>query len=196
MRFLCCAAAALALCAGQPANAFYAWEAEEAPAPPGWKAFCLQLPQECVVGAGPVHYILTPGSWQELVKINKRVNNLIVAQTDHDHYGVLEHWAYPDDGVGDCEDYVLLKRRLLMERGWPSSALLITIVLSSLSETHAVLIARTDQADFVLDNLTDAVLVWSKTSLLRYYKRQSQEDPNVWVRIKQDPSAVGALRRP
>ena len=27
--------------------------------------------------------------------------------------GVVERWSYPDDGYGDCEDYVLLKRRAL-----------------------------------------------------------------------------------
>ena len=47
--------------------------------------------------------------------------------TDLDLYGRIEHWTYPA-AMGDCEDYVLLKRRLLRERGWPSSALLITVV--------------------------------------------------------------------
>jgi hypothetical protein len=38
--------------------------------------------------------------------------------TDLDHWGVVERWNYPDDGYGDCEDYVLLKRRLLIQLGW------------------------------------------------------------------------------
>ena len=36
-----------------------------------------------------------------------------------EHWGVVERWSYPDDGYGDCEDYVLLKRRMLMQAGWP-----------------------------------------------------------------------------
>jgi len=35
-----------------------------------------------------------------------------------EHWGVVERWSYPDDGYGDCEDYVLLKRRMLMQAGW------------------------------------------------------------------------------
>ncbi len=31
-----------------------------------------------------------------------------------DHWGVIEKWSYPEDGYGDCEDYALLKRRMLM----------------------------------------------------------------------------------
>ena len=34
--------------------------------------------------------------------------------TDMDHWGAVEKWSYPDDGYGDCEDYVLLKRRMLI----------------------------------------------------------------------------------
>jgi hypothetical protein len=33
-------------------------------------------------------------------------------------WGVVERWSYPDDGYGDCEDYALLKRRMLIEAGW------------------------------------------------------------------------------
>ena len=39
--------------------------------------------------------------------------------TDMDHWGVVERWNYPDDGYGDCEDYALEKRKLLMQAGWP-----------------------------------------------------------------------------
>jgi hypothetical protein len=28
--------------------------------------------------------------------------------TDLEHWGTIEKWSYPDDGYGDCEDYVLL----------------------------------------------------------------------------------------
>jgi len=41
---------------------------------------------------------------------------------------VVERWSYPDDGYGDCEDYALLKRRMLIEAGWPREALLLTLV--------------------------------------------------------------------
>ena len=44
-------------------------------------------------------------------------------------YGRVEFWTYPKSGKGDCDDYVLLKRKLLMKRGWPGSALRLTAVM-------------------------------------------------------------------
>ncbi len=69
-----------------------------------------------------------------------------------EHWGVVERWSYPDDGKGDCEDYVLLKRRMLMQAGWPREALLITVVRDKKGEGHAVLTVKTDKGDFILDN--------------------------------------------
>jgi len=46
--------------------------------------------------------------------------------TDLENWGVVERWSHPDDGYGDCEDYALLKRRMLIEAGWPREALLLT----------------------------------------------------------------------
>jgi predicted transglutaminase-like cysteine proteinase len=102
--------------------------------------------------------------------------------TDLDHYGVVEKWAYPDDGYGDCEDYVLLKRRLLVDAGWPRQALLITVVRDLKGDGHAVLTVKTDRGEFILDNQQADILLWSDTSY-RYVKRQSQSDPNVWVSL-------------
>ena len=77
-------------------------------------------PGECQSGATTRRDVtLNARSWRELVQINATVNEQIKPMTDQDHYGALEKWAYPDDGYGDCEDYVLLKRRLLMAAGWP-----------------------------------------------------------------------------
>ena len=72
--------------------------------------------------------------------------------TDLDHWGVVEQWNYPDDGYGDCEDYVLLKRRMLMQAGWPREALLITVVRDKKGDGHAVLTVKTDKGEFILDN--------------------------------------------
>jgi predicted transglutaminase-like cysteine proteinase len=108
--------------------------------------------------------------------------------TDLDHWGVVEKWSYPDDGYGDCEDYVLLKRRLLMEAGWPREALLITVVRDRKGEGHAVLTVKTDKGEFILDNQNEEIVLWSETGY-RFVKRQSQSDPNVWVALG-DPRAA------
>ena len=96
--------------------------------------------------------------------------------------GVVEKWTYPDDGYGDCEDYVLLKRRMLMEAGWPREALLITVVREKNGDGHAVLTVKTDRGELILDNQNADIVLWSASGY-RFVKRQSQSDPNVWVSL-------------
>jgi predicted transglutaminase-like cysteine proteinase len=164
---------------------------EETRAPIGWVEFCTHRSWECDVAPTPARDVtLTPKAWKELVRINRLVNSRIRPMTDLEHYGVVEKWAYPDDGYGDCEDYVLLKRRMLMEAGWPREALLITVVRDKKGDGHAVLTVKTDQGEFVLDNQNEEIAPWSETGY-RFVKRQSQSDPNVWVSLG-DPRAATA----
>jgi predicted transglutaminase-like cysteine proteinase len=117
-----------------------------------------------------------------IVALNDQVNHAIEPVTDLDNYGKAEWWAYPTNGKGDCEDYVLLKRKLLIDAGWPRSALLITVVRDKKGDGHAVLMVKTDRGEFVLDNQEQRVLPWRETGY-RYVKRQSQMSPNVWVSL-------------
>ena len=97
-------------------------------APIGWREFCTQYAPECETTPLPARdVVLTTQAWNELLRINQWVNETIKPMTDLEHWGVAERWNYPDDGYGDCEDYVLLKRRMLMQAGWPRQALLITL---------------------------------------------------------------------
>ena len=96
---------------------------------------------------------------------------------------MLDWWTYPDDGKGDCEDLQLLKRRILISSGYPRQALMMTVVRDEQGEGHAVLMVRTDHGDFILDNKTDEVKNWQATAY-DFYKRQSQENPNEWVLIR------------
>ncbi len=74
-----------------------------------------RTPRECADRPStPRDVVLSPQAWRDLVRINDWVNNAIKPMTDLDHWGVVEKWSYPDDGYGDCEDYVLLKRRMLI----------------------------------------------------------------------------------
>ena len=149
--------------------------------PIGWTQFCETYSGICnTKPLPPVDVVLDPKAWHDLKKVNDWVNHTIKPETDVDHYGMIQWWRYPDDGAGSCHSYALLKRRLLMQAGWPRQALLMTIVHELDGEGHAVLTVKTDRGEFILDNLTDDILLWSKTPY-RYYKRQSQDDPNVWV---------------
>ncbi len=151
--------------------------------PIGWVEFCAEHAADCKVEAGePRIAVLSAKSWRELVRVNRSVNTAIKPMTDLEHYGVVEKWAYPDDGYGDCEDYVLLKRRMLMEAGWPREALLITVVRERNGDGHAVLTVKTDRGEFILDNQNDEIVLWSESDY-RFVKRQSQSDPNLWVSL-------------
>jgi predicted transglutaminase-like cysteine proteinase len=168
-------------CAGEPGRFMAVGGPARAPA--GWAAFCAEYAPECetpVLDARDA--VLTSKAWNELVRINDWVNEAIEPTTDLEHWGVPERWNYPDDRYGDCEDYVLLKRRMLMEAGWPRQALLITVVRDKRGDGHAVLTVRTDRGDFILDNQNEEILLWSATGY-RFVKRQSQSDPNTWVAL-------------
>ncbi|MEE8631239.1 MULTISPECIES: transglutaminase-like cysteine peptidase, partial [Methylobacterium] len=103
------------------------------------------------------------------------------AVTDQEHWGVPDRWDLAEDGSGDCEDFQLLKRKLLAQAGLPRRAMRMTVVIDEKGEGHAVLMLRTDRGDFVLDNKTSAVLPWHRTGYT-YIKRESQ-DATAWVSL-------------
>jgi predicted transglutaminase-like cysteine proteinase len=149
--------------------------------PIGWIELCARQPGECTGATMPLRdFVLTPKRWNDLVRVNTLVNETIKPLSDLEHWGVVERWSYPDDGYGDCEDYVLLKRRMLIQSGWPREALLVTIVRDKKDEGHAVLTVTADKGDYVLDNQNEHILLWWKTGY-RFVKLQSRSDPNVWV---------------
>src|SRR5215208_2839650 len=136
--------------------------------------FCRRMPTECKIDpAEPAVIALTPDVWQTLVAVNRAVNKRIKPITDLKHWGVIDRWDFPDDGLGDCEDYQILKRKLLADRGLPRRAMRMTVVRDSRGEGHAVLMIRTDHGDFILDNKTSSVLSWHQTGYV-YVKRESQ----------------------
>lgn len=172
----------------EPARNAFASTAGATSIPIGWHLFCQEHQAECHAGTASGNgdsITLTEDKWKALLDINRLVNQNIGGITDDDHYhiyakGIANWWTYPDDGMGNCNDYAILKKRLLVEAGWPTSSLFLTVVLDHQNEGHLVLMARTDRGDVILDNLTDRVLLWHETGYT-YLKRQSSEDPDVWV---------------
>jgi predicted transglutaminase-like cysteine proteinase len=156
---------------------------EGARPPIGWVQFCNERPWECrTEPSEPRDVQFTRAVLQELVRVNRFVNERIKPMTDLEQYGVIEKWTYPESGYGDCEDYVLLKRKMLIQLGWPRQALLVTVVRDKKGDGHSVLTVRTDRGEFILDNQVEEVLPWADTGY-RYVKRQSQTDPNLWVAL-------------
>jgi predicted transglutaminase-like cysteine proteinase len=157
--------------------------------PIGWAEFCIEYAPECDTRSSlPRDVALSTRAWVELKRINVAVNTSVKPMTDMDHWGVVERWNYPDDGYGDCEDYALQKRKLLMAAGWPREALLMTVVRDQNGNGHAILTVKTDRGEYVLDNQTNDVLLWADTGY-RFVKRQSQSDPNVWVSLGEPRAA-------
>ncbi|MBM1170047.1 transglutaminase-like cysteine peptidase [Microvirga arabica] len=157
---------------------------------PAWSRMCTRYPGECSVDLSePAIVPLTPAIWKLLVSVNRRVNHTIRPRADREHWGVEDHWDFPYDGFGDCEDYQLLKRRLLVRAGLPARALRMTVVIDEHASGHAVMLVRTDQGDYVLDNRRSEVLPWYKTTYI-YVKREGDYGAG-WVSTREMVSPIG-----
>lgn len=160
--------------------------------PVGFVKFCVRNPADCRPASwSPRRAFMSAGRWRQVYQLNSYVNARIRPVSDAELYGAEEHWAYPAD-AGDCEDYVLMKKRYLEKLGIPRSALLITVVLDERNEGHAVLTLRTEDGDFVLDNRRNEIRRWSETEYT-FLKRQSARDPREWVSLIQDGITVSAM---
>lgn len=170
-------------------DAAFAKEGGITSTPVGAAQFCGSHAGEC----GPdvpaaAHIELTEGLWAQMTSVNDEVNTRIAPETDQDLYGRDEYWTYPTT-AGDCEDYALEKRRELLDRGFPASALLIAVVRRPDGDGHAVLMARTDRGDLILDNLVGTIVTWNRTPY-QYVKRQSEFDAGRWVTIEDQRTLV------
>ena len=151
--------------------------------PIGHYEYCKQYRSDCRIKSKSTSAPkLTRKRWNDLVEVNNFSNNTIRPVTDFEAYNREELWVYPTT-VGDCEDYVLMKRHMLMQRGWPASSLLITVVRQPNGEGHAVLTVRTDKADYILDNLDGKIRQWNQTEYT-FLKRQAAHHSGHWEDIK------------
>ena len=147
-----------------------------------WVTFCQSSAAECAIDqAEPALVALTPALWSMVVSVNKRVNKAVRAVTDLDHWSVPDRWDLAEDGAGDCEDFQLLKRKLLAAAGLPRRAMRMTVVIDEKGEGHAVLTLVTDRGDYILDNKTSEILPWYRTGYI-FIKRESQHAV-AWVSL-------------
>ncbi len=121
--------------AALPEPSFEARSAGQARPVLAWVKLCERRPEECEVDTTePATITLNAKTWQTIVSVNRRVNTTVKPLTDQDHWGVPDSWDFPTDGAGDCEDYQLLKRKLLAEAGIPRRALRMTVVIDEKRE--------------------------------------------------------------
>jgi predicted transglutaminase-like cysteine proteinase len=160
---------------------------QDAKPPSGFVAFCDRNPGECRAPRNaPVKVAFTQDTMATLQSVNVAVNSAIRPEDDSDHYGVPEFWTVPVDGYGDCEDYALAKRKMLMLLGMPEPALRVSVVFNRAMMRHAVLTVVTDHGDYVLDNLQDEILPPAKTDYT-WLERQDPASRTGWVTLNQRP---------
>jgi predicted transglutaminase-like cysteine proteinase len=160
--------------------------------PQGFVELCERIASECERQNKSVSELMRRAEgnevqMEELRAITSFVNKNVTPMSDKAKHGVNEHWeAAKIGGAGDCEDYALLKRKMLLDSGWQPSQLLMTVVMHPVDGGHAVLLVRTDKGDYILDNLNDEVMLWSD-AVKKGYKfimRQSSRDPRSWVSLR------------
>jgi predicted transglutaminase-like cysteine proteinase len=157
--------------------------------PVGYVGFCAHNEDECKFKGGKAERLpMSPEKWNMISQVNLYVNSKIKPISDMDQYHVADNWTYPVSS-GDCEDYVLLKKRYLVGMGFSPDELLITVVFDENGDGHAVMSIPTDGGDYVLDNRRDEILLWNQTGY-KFLKRQSQSDPRLWVSLQKSAPQV------
>ena len=89
--------------------------------------------------------------WGGICDANRWVNGHVRYRTDMAGYRREEFWVTAER-YGDCEDFALAKRKMLLEMGIPLEALMLATCRTELGEGHAVLLVATTNGVFVLDN--------------------------------------------
>lgn len=91
-----------------------------------------------------------PVSYDLARLVNRVVNEATRYASDQSVYGRSEYWTVAD-GRGDCEDYALAKRAMLLAEGADPRHLRLATAWTDRREYHLVLVVTTDRGDLVLD---------------------------------------------
>ena len=151
--------------------------------------FCLRYEDDCRVHnrqfRKPHPVALTSQRRTDLIQVNATVNRSIRPK----HYAndtTFDTWRI-NPASGDCNDFAVTKRHMLLARGWPSRALLLSEVVTPWGEHHLVLVVRTQHQDVVLDNLNANVRPWSQARY-SWVRVQSPYEPALWSTVR--PNAL------
>lgn len=134
--------------------------------------FCAKNRNECA-GGGSSRVTMSPNLMAVLKQVNSHVNRSIRPVADNSDTWTLNPTS------GDCEDYVLSKRSALIRAGVSAGSLRIAFTHTRSGAPHAVLVVRTSEGDYVLDNLNSTV----KTLRASGYniRSMSTANPNSWT---------------
>lgn len=122
---------------------------------------CRADPESCSAEAARfwsmVEQVRTSRGKAQFEQANRLANTAIGYASDISLHGQLDKWSPPlatlKRGRGDCEDYAILKYRLLAEAGvLPKDLKIVLVRDTAVRIDHAVLAARTGERWFILDN--------------------------------------------
>lgn len=156
--------------------------------PYGHVEYCRGRASDCRAHGGSAKP--APNRSQLLQSVNSTINRSIKPVSDTKLHGKREVWSFPAS-AGDCEEFALAKRAALLRRGYKAGDLLIAVG-NKRGERHAVLVVRTKDGDFVLDNMDDRVMPVHKAGM-RFSKIQSPVDAGSWVRVTGKTRNPGAV---
>jgi predicted transglutaminase-like cysteine proteinase len=164
-------------------------------APMAHTLFCLTYPDDCHarrVWFRRPNIEMTEERWHDLVSVNAEINAAIKPMRHSDGVLGLEWKLHP--ARGDCKEYAATKRHDLIERGWSSRSLLLAEVVTTWGEHHLVLVVRSLEGDFVLDNLNREIRPWRDVPY-HWVRIQSPSDPKFWSTLRMpDPKSKVAAK--
>lgn len=113
--------------------------------PIAFSIYCMDHLDECPT-KGPRFVRYSAPLMQLVSKVQTQVNGAIIPRRE-----TVDVWS-ADVSSGDCDDYVMTKRRRLIQAGVPATAMRVVVSRRS-GEGHVVLVLRTDKGEIILDNL-------------------------------------------
>lgn len=167
---------------GQAAASSWLKTGGAAKIPAGHFNYCKRGGKHCGNQKAYAPVQMTSNSWKKVRSINAHANRKIKPATDMETRGVAEYWEVARR-QGDCEDYSMFKRSKLMSAGFKPSQLPLAKVRLRNGQAHVVLVVRTTEGDFALNNLTDQVHPVSKSGL-RFLSIQSATNASKWISVR------------
>ena len=134
----------------------------------------------------------------KLTFVNSGINQLIAYRKDEVTYGKVDYWATPEETLsrrsGDCEDFAILKMAALLEAGVPATSMSLVVLQDRKRNVfHAVLSVSTSSGTFILDSLSNKVVMDS--ALPNYVPFYSFSTERAWVHgAKTGESRMASLK--
>ena len=136
--------------------------------------------------AKPARWFQPSGSFRTITEKPAKTISVITScmvlssAADQTAFGRKEFWT-ANARTGDCEDFALAKRSRLLRKGFKPSQLLLTMGYNG-REAHTVLVVRTRDGDYVLDNLHDDVQP-VQSARMSFQKIQAPDHGGKWLKV-------------